>query len=475
MPNKAEMLLSGYTDAIHDSAAAIFVGAGLSRPAGMLDWKELLRSCALELGLDVEREHDLVALAQYSLNHRLRDRSHLNKIIQDAFDKPGVLTENHEIITRLPIDTVWTTNYDSVLEDAYKKAGKVVDVKTTDKSIGRTKQGREVTVYKMHGDVARPEEVVICKDDYERYARKHEVFQNSLQGDLVNKTFLFLGFSFADPHLSYMLGHLRALLEDSKRLHYAILRRVNRADFPSGKDGDDEFIYEHNKQSLQTQDLLRYSIETLLIDDYGEVTQVLHAIERCYYARNILVSGSASDYGTFGEARMLDFCRQLGRQLMAEGYNLVSGFGLGIASAVLTGAMEWLYEKDASKIDRRLLLRPFPQIGSSSKPRGLQQRHRKQMIEKCGTAIFIAGNKPGMAVADGVLKEYELAKTAKKGLIPIGATGFAAHEIWVKVERSFRTTYEGKVQKTIYDQLNASGATDDELLDAVSKMLKHLM
>ncbi|MDC4865530.1 hypothetical protein NQ912_18445, partial [Acinetobacter baumannii] len=44
---------------------AIFAGAGLSKPAGYVDWKNLLKEVAEELELDIDKESDLVALAQY--------------------------------------------------------------------------------------------------------------------------------------------------------------------------------------------------------------------------------------------------------------------------------------------------------------------------------------------------------------------------------------------------------------------------
>ena len=50
----------------------------------------------------------------------------------------------------------------------------------------------------MHGDVERPTDAVLTKDDYERYDMKRPLFRTALQGDLISKTFLFVGFSFED-------------------------------------------------------------------------------------------------------------------------------------------------------------------------------------------------------------------------------------------------------------------------------------
>ena len=185
MSIEREQLLKNYVGAIHEGDAALFIGAGLSHPAGFVDWKGLLRECARGLGLDIEREHDFVAVAQYLLNRRSRDRSLLNQILRDEFDKPVAATANHHVIARLPISTIWTTNFDKLIEEALRAERRSVDVKSRDKDIATHKRGRDVVLYKMHGDIARPDEAVICKDDYERYTRNHPIFQNTLEGDLL--------------------------------------------------------------------------------------------------------------------------------------------------------------------------------------------------------------------------------------------------------------------------------------------------
>lgn len=61
--------LREYAKALREGEAALFIGAGLSRAAGHVDWKQLLKEVAEELQLDVDREGDLVVLAQYDVNH----------------------------------------------------------------------------------------------------------------------------------------------------------------------------------------------------------------------------------------------------------------------------------------------------------------------------------------------------------------------------------------------------------------------
>ena len=72
----------------------------------------------------------------------------------------------------------------------------------------------------MHGDKDFPEEVVLIKDDYETYQDKRELFATALRGDLLSKTFLFIGFSFDDPNLEYILGRIKVLLKNNTPTHY---------------------------------------------------------------------------------------------------------------------------------------------------------------------------------------------------------------------------------------------------------------
>src|SRR5215831_1963783 len=155
-----------YGKALDGREAALFIGAGLSIPAGFKSWQELLREVATDLQLDIDRETDLVALAQFHVNER-GVRSKLNQLLVDEYNRSLKLTDNHRLIASLSIETIWTTNYDQLLEQAFRETGKRCDVKVTTENFATTLRGKDVTIYKMHGDVTQPHEAVITKEDYE--------------------------------------------------------------------------------------------------------------------------------------------------------------------------------------------------------------------------------------------------------------------------------------------------------------------
>ncbi|CAN0437694.1 unnamed protein product, partial [Phaeothamnion confervicola] len=215
---------------LEEGNLAIFAGAGFSRNAGFVDWKTLLKPIADELDLDVEKEWDLVTLAQYHANVNHANRAKLNQLLVTEFSTKLAPTESHRILARMPIETYWTTNYDNLIETALDNNGKVADVKYTVKQLATTRSNRDAVVYKMHGDAAHAAEAVLIRDDYERYHLKMQPFITALSGDLVSKTFLFVGFSFTDPNLEYILSRVRIHYGPDQRQHHCILRKAKRSE-----------------------------------------------------------------------------------------------------------------------------------------------------------------------------------------------------------------------------------------------------
>jgi hypothetical protein len=418
-----------YSQALRDENAAVFAGAGLSIPTGLVDWTALMRDIAQDVGLNVDSEHDLLSVAQFHVNER-GGRHRINQALVTEFAERSTLSENHRILASLPIKTFWTTNYDTLIEESLRQARKRVDVKTTEQSLAVTLPRRDAVLYKMHGDVASVDQAVVTKDDYEAYSTTHALFGTALQGDLVSKTFLFIGFSFNDPNLTYLLSRIRILLGQQRREHYALLRRVHLDDFKS----QSEFDYARSRQDLQVRDLRRYGIQGLLVDSYGDYTSVLKRIADTFRRRRVFVSGSAATYGPFSEHDGQEFLRRLGASLVESDFDVVTGFGLGVGPFLLNGALEGLEKSGTRSLHDRVTLRPFPQGIPDAAARAARWReYRREMIAMTGIAIIVFGNRRNqdghIESAAGVQEEFDLAVQLGVGVVPIGATESKAREL----------------------------------------------
>lgn len=412
---------------------AIFAGAGLSAPAGFVSWPELLRPIAEELELEVEKETDLVALAQYHCNSNLANRGKLNQLLINELSDEAVITANHKILARLPVSTYWTTNYDKLIEKALAEAGKIPDTKCRIKQLSFTKRGRDAVVYKMHGDIDHPDEAILTKDDYENYHVRMQPFINALSGDLVSKTFLFLGFSFTDPNLDYILSRVRVAYSTDQRQHYCIQRIVVREDDEAQADTE----YRERKQDLFVQDLLRFGIKTILVSDYSEITDILRQLEWAYRRKTVFLSGAAHEYSRWESSEAEYFIYSLAKEIAALDFRIVSGFGLGVGSSVITGVLEHVYMSGKRLDSDQLILRPFPQSEIGYRPIAeVWHEYRTDMISYSGIAIFLFGNKvkdQEVVFSDGLIKEFEIARANGLLLLPVGATGYATREIYSRL------------------------------------------
>lgn len=477
MERKISLFVKSFAKEVKENNAAIFAGAGISAAAGFVDWKTLLKPVIEELGLDVSKEDNLVSVAQYHCNEKGGNRHRLNQLLIDEFSRAVVLTENHRILARLPISTYWTTNYDKLIEKALEGACKVPDVKYTIEHLATTKPKRDAIVYKMHGDVEHPDKAVLSKDDYEAYHNKFAPFITALSGDLVSKTFLFLGFSFTDPNIDYILSRIRTTYSQHQREHYCIMRTVSRSDY----DCDEDYEYKMLKQRLFIGDLKRFNISTLLIERYEQITDILRKIESIYKSKTVFISGSAQDYGAMGKDNAGEFIHKLSKMLIGRGYKIVSGFGLGVGSAVINGALEEIYCHGGKTTDEQLILRPFPQsqTGAKALP-DLWEEYRKDMLPLAGIAIFMFGNKidgADIVPAHGVRREFEIAAENGLSVIPIGATGYVAGKLWEEVNKDLGKYYPGYSKEFEENFAEIGDATLDAeaLLDSTIKLLDKII
>lgn len=473
-------LLDNYSRALRGRHASVLIGAGISRAADLSDWRGLLREVARDLGLDVDREHDLVSLAQYHVN--AKGRAHINHLILDEFLKGTAPTVNHELLARLPLTDLWTTNYDTLIEDAFTQIGKRMDVKRRTADLSNPVPDANVTLYKMHGDAKDADEAVLTKEDYENYNAqdKRQAFSLGLQGQLISKSFLFLGFSFTDPNIEYILSRVRALVGvRGGSEHFCVLKAPTKPKRFAGQ-ARDEFVYETALLEHRIRDLGRYNIQAHLIDDYSEITEILSALDRRVHLDNVYVSGSAEDYHPLGRLRIDKLGHLLGGNIVKRGCNLVSGVGLGIGSAVVSGAVEALYGSHGGQIGERLILRPFPHgIVDTKKRTETFSQWREDMIGQAGFAVFLCGNSGtdaagNPAVAKGVLEEFDIAVRQGVYPIPVGATGHATAELWRRVSADPKMFYGTVPVKQELKTLNDFNNSEGDYIEAIFRIVDKL-
>lgn len=467
-----ESFIKEFVKDLAENNVAVFAGAGLSKSAGFVNWTDLLRDIATELGLSVDKEHDLISLAQYHVNEN-RGKARINKKILEEFAQEAEATENHKVLARLPVTTFWTTNYDTLIEDSLKAANKVVDIKHQVKQLANTRPKRDVVIYKMHGDVYHPADAILTKEQYESYYKTHDAFVTALSGDLISKTFLFVGFSFTDPNLDYVLSRLNIQFGENSRQHYCFIKKQSQ-----GNDDEEMFKYNLRKQELMVNDLMRYKIKTLLVDEYTDITEILGEIERRFRKKTVFISGSAEEYGAWSRNEAQSFIHSLSKKIVSSGFRIVNGFGWGVGSAIINGALEAVYERPDRYSEDQLIMRPFPQFETGEKKLSdLWEEYRHRMISLAGIAVFIFGNKNdgkgNVISANGVKREFEIAISQGLIPIPIAVTGYITQEIFNEIFLAPEKYYKGMEWVIpIIKELASNKLSVDEIIQKVITIIQ---
>lgn len=420
MPLSRLDLVTAFGDACDLGNAAVFVGAGLSKAAGLPDWAELLEAPRLESNVPTSPETlaDLPLLAEYILvdgQYSLaRLQQHILEQVHGANAEP---TAMHEALARLPVDQIWTTNYDPLIEQVAPDALVIAD----DDDIRLIGSSRRVVI-KMHGSIAvsPPPEwdspPVITRSDYERYEIDHPRTWAMLHASYLSKTFLFLGFSFADPNVGILQRLSRVHGTAAGNRHVTIMKR------PPDTDVDLRRLHD-----LRTRDLVASGVRVHEIDDHAELGPILTALVRRTRPPRLFISGSDQNIGNHGEC-----CAALAQELVDKtGWELCSlggdsGWHTTRAVASIRRA-EGTYNASSLVFHFRRKAGPPPEMDERVGTAVFTDLEREPLVTK-----LLDESRAVVVVAGGerTREEIEWATSYGAGVVPLATSGGAAREYW---------------------------------------------
>lgn len=201
-------------------------------------WRDLADRLAASMGpMGESREADplwLAELYRQAFGHR-RLVSLLEDVVPHRFLSPGPA---HASLVRLPWRAVLTTNYDSLIEQAFcagedgrhpaVHARRAIAVHR-DRDLVQSILGSDsVEVIHLHGsfDAAETDELVVALEDYRRYPRTHPGMVAKVRQLLVQHPLMLVGFSATDPNFTQWMGWVSDLMGDGR--HRALGVTVER-------------------------------------------------------------------------------------------------------------------------------------------------------------------------------------------------------------------------------------------------------
>jgi hypothetical protein len=168
---------------------SLFLGAGVSRPAGLPDWNQLLGLLAREAGMTVP-DGDFEDAAT-PIKKRLGDR--YEPLMQKFLDV-DVHAVGHALLAGLRANQMVTTNFDPCMESALEATHKT-DFRVLVRELA---EGGKPWLLKLHGDIRLPDSLVLDSDDVRRHGAEGAALRGVVQSLLLTSHLLFVGFSFKD-------------------------------------------------------------------------------------------------------------------------------------------------------------------------------------------------------------------------------------------------------------------------------------
>ena len=464
-----EIFIREFSEKLKCEKASLFIGSGISRKSGYANWKDILRECAEEIGLNVDKESDLITLAEFYVKDRQRTK--ITQTISDFFqDNKGNPVRTHELLATFPVKSIWTTNYDTLIERSLKKADISYSVVTDDESYVGLDPTAKIKIHKIHGDVHFPSHCVIARKDYEKFEEQHDIVLSELKGEMCTNSFLFLGYSFSDIDIQHILSKIRLIYkEDHPQRHYCIIKKVNQADC----DNDQDYKYKLKRQEHHMKDMQSYGLNVVLVNSYDEIDEILEQVSLRVQLKNVLISGAYELSNSNAEIRISPVANKLAEKLIQSGYKIITGYGNNLGSDIVTGAFRGCKISDnvSKDFNENVFLFPFPYKLSDSKTKNtIYDDIRENMISKTRIAIFICGEKTennSTINSPGTLKEYNISKSKGNLIIPLATTGAAARQIWDSEKKDNTKSSE-------FDEFRELGqeTNPDKIVDNVIKMIE---
>lgn len=187
-----------------DSHLALFLGAGVSAGAGLPNWNQLLMTLAEEAGYEAPLREALSRMNLLDqaevLARRLGDT--LRQRVVEAL-RGRYCSLAHALLAGLPCREAVTQNYDQLFELALEAAGDPPSV------LPYKPEPKKRWLLKMHGCLSHPEDIVLRRQDYLRYLARRGALAGLVQGLLLTRHLLFVGFSLSDDNFLSIVDDVR--------------------------------------------------------------------------------------------------------------------------------------------------------------------------------------------------------------------------------------------------------------------------
>ncbi|WP_454191725.1 SIR2 family protein [Paenibacillus sp. Marseille-Q7038] len=250
-----------------------WIGSGMSLGAGYPSARGLSESIIKEAVTEhqtiLERhKENLQKLTGEFVEMNGGSRQTLIKVLRQEFRKSPTNLSTHKILVQVPQFKYFvTTNYDRAIEKAHEEVyyDNKLNVVVKDEDLALMDK-KLVTLYKVHGDVDNPNQIVITEADYTDYFRRthSNLIWNEIKSLIPKNSVLFIGFSLEDQNIDSIFAEIIEHLEPIQREMFLIA--PNMPEYKVGKYAKRNIHY-INMRGEEFFNILKIEIEKNIVND----------------------------------------------------------------------------------------------------------------------------------------------------------------------------------------------------------------
>jgi len=448
-----------FGDQIEAGNGSVFAGAGMSTYAKLADWDKLIAPFKnrLKVGGEVT---DQAQLMQYAQDDPGIGRGPIEAAVYKAISKvpPKNPSVFHDKVGALGLKSIWTTNYDDLIE--HFSEDEQIFVVSDDDALSEPRARGRTPLYKMHGTIDRKagvmREMVLSRSDYENYERTRPRFWTLLQAEFLTGSLFFVGFSFDDPNVGLIFRLVRQLKLEKTSNHYAVLKK------PTG-DPAKQALHE-----CRVREFAQVGVRIVEIEDYDEIAEIVMALSVRAKPAQVYMAGSPpgrkkrGSGGAYPTKELSDglasFCVTLGHELASARLPVRFLGGSAVAAEVGYALLRDNRDSGTYRSKDFVMLRrckderledPRVRLGRIEFAGDDQDELRSHAFSQVRAAVFIGGG-------TGTKSEIKRAQQQRIGVIPIASTGGASRAVWVQMSENLER-YRlggGRIDQVSFAQLD---------------------
>lgn len=260
----------------------LFVGAGFSLYAGYPNGSELAKIIYSMLSTEdkenISETDNLSELTENIYHLKNQNNKFLIECLKDVFEKKPHTCHVHRLLSEIPhFINIITTNYDKLFEYGYEHEKKFQIIKTS-RDIPTIKTDH-IKLYKIHGDLDNPEDIILKQSDYKNYFSdnaEESIFWTSIKVLLAKHHVLFIGYSLQDVNINVIFDKISKELKESRKTAFFISPEIDKVGENRLNAMNIEFIQSTGEEILNAlSDYLKESYFPTLWEDGGNTNTAL--------------------------------------------------------------------------------------------------------------------------------------------------------------------------------------------------------